>query len=137
MNVELTTEQQAFVRQGMESGRCSKEEDALRDALTLWETPERRRAELLSAVDEAEISFARGEGRKGNAKEELTQLAEDIKRRGLARLASNETKLINGATFRFFRSLPARNCEPQIGRREIPRFPSGASRSRIQVSNNF
>ena len=50
MNVELTTEQQAFVRQGMESGRYSKEEDALRDALTLWETRERRRAELLSAV---------------------------------------------------------------------------------------
>ncbi len=92
MNVELTTEQQAFVRQGMESGRYSKEEDALRDALTLWETRERRRAELLSAVDEAEISFARGEGRKGNAKEELTQLAEDIKRRGFAHLASNETK---------------------------------------------
>ncbi len=93
MNVELTTEQQAFVRQGMESGRYSKEE--------------------------------------------LTQLAEDIKRRGLARLASNETKLINGAIFRFFRSLPARNREPQIGRREISRFPSGASRSRIHVSNDF
>ena len=68
MNVELTTEQQAFVRQGMESGRYSKEEDTLRDALTLWETRERRRAELLSAVDEAEISFARGEGRIASSK---------------------------------------------------------------------
>ena len=92
MNVQLTPDQQAFVRQGMESGRYLQEEDALRDALALWETRERRRAEILAAVDEADASLARGEGRKGSTREDLSQLAEDIKRRGLARLASHETK---------------------------------------------
>ena len=92
MNVQLTPDQQAFVRQGMENGRYLQEEDALRDAMALWETRERRRAEILAAVDEADASLARGEGRKVSTREDLNQLAEDIKSRGLARLASHDTK---------------------------------------------
>ena len=86
MNVQLTPDQQAFIREGMESGRYLQEEDALRDALSMWEKRERRRAEILAAVDEADASISRGEGRIIRTREDLSQLGEDVKRRGLARL---------------------------------------------------
>lgn len=87
MEVQLTSDQKAFVREGIESGRYSREEDALREALSLWEHRERRRAEILAAVDQAEASFSRGEGRRITTREEAAQLAEEIKQRGMARLA--------------------------------------------------
>jgi putative addiction module CopG family antidote len=86
MEVQLTSDQKAFVRQGIESGRYNREEDALREALSLWEHRERRRAEILAAVDQAEASFARGEGRRISSREEAAQLADEIKQRGMARL---------------------------------------------------
>jgi hypothetical protein len=54
------------------------------------EEHERRRAEILAAVDQAEASLTRGEGRRITTREETTQLADDIKRRGLARLNAEE-----------------------------------------------
>jgi len=86
----LTDDQKAFVRDAIESGRYSREEDALREALSLWEGRERRRAEILAAVDQAEASFARGEGRRITTREEAAQLADEIKRRGLTRLAAEQ-----------------------------------------------
>jgi hypothetical protein len=49
---------------------------------------ERRRLEILTAVDRAEASMARGEGRTITTHEEVEQLAADVKRRGMARLAA-------------------------------------------------
>ena len=86
MEVQFTDDQKAFVREAIESGRYRCEEDALREALSLWEQRERRRAEILAAVDQAEASFGRGEGRRITTREETVQLADEIKRRGLARL---------------------------------------------------
>lgn len=90
MEVPLTDDQKAFLRKGIESGRYRHEADALRDALSLWEERERRRAEILAAVDPAEASLARGEGRTIATREDAAQLASDIKRRGMARLAAIE-----------------------------------------------
>ena len=90
MEVQLTEDQKAFVQQAIESGRYSREEEAVQDALSLWEQRERRRAEILAAVDQAEASFARGEGRRITTREETAQLANEIKRRGLARLGSQQ-----------------------------------------------
>ena len=59
----------------------------MKEALSLWEERERTRAEILAAVDEAEASLTRGEGRvvtEGSMRE----LAKDVKRRGRARLAA-------------------------------------------------
>ena len=92
MEVQLTDDQKAFVRQAIQSGRYSGEEDAVRDALALWEGRERRRAEILAAVDQAEASYARGEGHRITTREESVQLADDIKRRGLARLNAEENR---------------------------------------------
>jgi len=62
MNVELTPDQRAFVQKAIESGRFSKAEEAIQEALVLWEERERRRVEILAMLDEADASFARGEG---------------------------------------------------------------------------
>ena len=90
MEVQFTDDQKAFVRQAIQSGRYNREEDALREALSLWEDRERRRAEILAAVDQAEASFARGAGRKITTREEVAQVADGIRRRGMARFNAEE-----------------------------------------------
>ena len=90
MEVQLTAGQKAFVRNAIESGRLRREEDAVTEALSLWEERERRRLEILVTVDKAEASLARGEGRRVTTSEEAQQLAEDVKRRGIARLAAEQ-----------------------------------------------
>ena len=87
MEVQFTPDQKAFIRQALESGRLRREEDAVKEALSLWEERERTRAEILAAVDEAEASLARGEGRI-ITQESMSELAEEVKRRGRARLAA-------------------------------------------------
>jgi putative addiction module CopG family antidote len=90
MEVQLTPDQEAFIRQAIETGRLHRREDAVREAMSLWEERERRRLQILAAVDEAEASLARGEGRSVTTHEEVRQLAADIKRRGMARLAAEQ-----------------------------------------------
>jgi Arc/MetJ-type ribon-helix-helix transcriptional regulator len=90
MDVQLTPDQKAFVRQAIESGRLHREEDAIQEALSLWEERERERAEILAAVDTAEASLARGEGRT-ITQESMRQLADQVKERGRARLAAEQS----------------------------------------------
>jgi len=85
MEVRLTPDQEAFVREGIAAGRFQSEADAVAEALSLWEERERRRAEILAAVDEAEASLARGEGIV-ITEQSMREFAEDVKRRGRARL---------------------------------------------------
>lgn len=87
MNVELTVDQRAFLRKAIESGRVSREEEVIQEALALWEERERRRLEVLMMLDEADASMARGEGRE-ITEESMTTLAEEVKQRGRARLAA-------------------------------------------------
>jgi Arc/MetJ-type ribon-helix-helix transcriptional regulator len=89
MEVQLTPDQKAFVRQAIESGRLLSEEDAVKQAMSLWEERERTRAEILAAVDEAEASLARGEGRP-ITHESMQELRESVKQRGRARLAAEQ-----------------------------------------------
>ena len=87
--MHLTPDQEAFVRKAIEMGRFHREEDAVREALLLWEERERRRLEILAAVDEAEASLAHGEGQEITP-ESMRELAEEVKRRGRARLAAEQ-----------------------------------------------
>jgi len=89
MDVTLTPDQQLFIRQAVASGRLQREEDAVKEALSLWEERERSRAEILAAVDEAEASIARGEGRPVT-EESMRKLAEEVKQRGRARLSADQ-----------------------------------------------
>ena len=62
MEVELTRDQQALIRQAIEAGRLHGPEEAAKEALSLWEERERRRAEILASVDIAEASRAAAKG---------------------------------------------------------------------------
>jgi putative addiction module CopG family antidote len=87
MEVRLTPDQEAFIRQAIEAGRFHRPEDAVEEALSLWEDRERARLEILAAVNVAESSVARGEARSLTA-DSLRQLTDDVKQRNRVHLAS-------------------------------------------------
>jgi Arc/MetJ-type ribon-helix-helix transcriptional regulator len=88
MEVHLTPDQEAFIREAIENGRLHRKEDAVQQAMLLWEERERRRLEILAVVDRAEASVARGQGRSVTTHEQVTELVAEIKGRGVARLAA-------------------------------------------------
>jgi len=90
MEVLLTRDQEAFIRRAVETGRFMRPEDAVQEALSLWEERERARAEILAAVDVAEASLARGEGR-AITQQSMDELAAEVKQRGHGRIAEPET----------------------------------------------
>ncbi len=69
-------------------GRLHREEEVIEEALALWESRERTRAEILAEMDPAEVSLARGEGRI-ITEQSMLDLAEDVKRRGRARFLAD------------------------------------------------
>ena len=85
MEVQLTSDQKAFARRAVETGRLHSEEEAVHEALALWEERERGRAEFLATLDEARASLARGEGRV-ITQESMRELAAEVRDRGRARL---------------------------------------------------
>jgi Arc/MetJ-type ribon-helix-helix transcriptional regulator len=87
MEVRLTPDQEAFIRHAIETGRFHRPEDAVEEALGLWEERERTRAEILGAVETAESSLARGQGRTITP-DSMQQLADEVKQRGRTRLAA-------------------------------------------------
>lgn len=90
MEVQFTPDQRAFIRQAIEAGRVRSEEDALLEALSLWEERERARALILAEVDAAEVSFAHGAGRM-ITEQSVHDLAAEVKQRGRARLIGLRT----------------------------------------------
>src|ERR1700730_11321908 len=85
MEVQLTADQKAFARRAVETGRLHSEEEAVQEALVLWEERERRRLEVLSTLDDARAPLARGEGR-AITQESMRELAAEVRDRGRARL---------------------------------------------------
>jgi len=86
----IDSEKEALIRQAIASGRLHTPEEAAREAWELWAERERRRAEILAAVDEAEASLARGEGCRITTREEMAQFVDEIKQRGIARLNAEQ-----------------------------------------------
>ena len=89
MEVHLTPDHKAFVRQAIATRRFHRAEDAVQEAPSLWEGRERRRAEFLASLDDAKASLARAEGR-AITQESMRELAEEVKTRGQARLAAEQ-----------------------------------------------
>jgi Arc/MetJ-type ribon-helix-helix transcriptional regulator len=56
---DAAAEQQEFIRRAIDSRRVRSPEDAVREARALWIERERRRDEILAAIDLAEASLAR------------------------------------------------------------------------------
>ena len=88
------------MREAVASGRISNEEEAVRQALWMWEDRERQRVEILAAVGGAQASITRGEGRRIASEEELQQFADDFKSRGMARLAAGQNRRLTKSGFR-------------------------------------
>jgi len=88
MEVHLTPDQEELISRAISSGRFQSAEDAIEEAMSLWEDRERRRIEILAAVDVAEASLADGKGRIITERD-MQDLAGEVKARGRNRLASD------------------------------------------------
>jgi Arc/MetJ-type ribon-helix-helix transcriptional regulator len=86
MDVALTPDQEALVRQAIKTGRIERAEDVVTEALLLWEERELLRAEFAASLDQARASLMRGEGRL-ITRDSMQTLAEEAKQRLRARLA--------------------------------------------------
>ena len=89
MSAKLTPDQLAFAREAVQSGRFKSEDDAIAEALALWEKRERARTQLLADIDTADASIAAGLGRDVT-QQSMQDLANEVKQRGRARLAASE-----------------------------------------------
>lgn len=90
LQITLTAEQEAHVQRAIKSGRVDRPEDAVTDALLLWEEREALRTELLASLDDVRASIARGEGRiitQGS----MQALADDAKQRLRTRLTAEQS----------------------------------------------
>ena len=90
MEVNLTPDQRAFARRAVESGRLRSEQEAVEEALALWEERERKRAEFLLSLEDAKASLLAGEGRD-ITEESMQALAAEVKERGRSRLLAELT----------------------------------------------
>ena len=88
MEIDVTPDQQALIRHAIETGRLQTAEEAVKEALSLWEARERGREGFLARLDMARASIGRGEG-IAITQDSLRELAEDVKQRGRARLAAD------------------------------------------------
>jgi Arc/MetJ-type ribon-helix-helix transcriptional regulator len=87
MEIELTPEQDSLVSLGIEQGRFRRREDAVRDAMALWEERERAQIELLAELEAGEGSFDEDDPIL-DSDETIAAFFDDIKQRGRANLAA-------------------------------------------------
>ena len=84
MQITLTEAQEALVQRAVDSGRLSRAEDAVAEALLLWEEQQRAREALVASIEAERGAIARGEGIE-ITRISLRTLGEDVKRRGRER----------------------------------------------------
>jgi putative addiction module CopG family antidote len=89
MEIRLSPDQEELIRQAIEAGRFKNAEDAVQEALLLWERRERQAAlaEFRATLDAAEASIGRGEGIP-ITQQSMRDLAADVKRRGRVLISS-------------------------------------------------
>ena len=59
--MQFTTDQEAFIRRAISTGRYSTPEDAVKEAMARWVEQERARFHLLAAFDEADADLESGQ----------------------------------------------------------------------------
>ena len=112
MQVELTPDQEAFIRNAIADGRYRTPEDVVRDAMARWEESERRRLELLSTFDEAEADLISGKY-TDYTEATLSDLAEELKREARSlrdRQTGVSPEWAGAAALRSVRSLGTGGC---------------------------
>jgi Arc/MetJ-type ribon-helix-helix transcriptional regulator len=88
MEIHLTPGQEAFIREAVASGRVQRPEEAVEQAMHLWEERERTRLEILAALEAAELDLKSGRF-TDYTDESLPDLVDELKReaRSLRRAA--------------------------------------------------
>ena len=88
MEVVLTPTQESLIDAAVREGRLSGREDAMRQALALWEHEEMERRGLVAMIARADAEIERGEYVEVSTEEEIDALTADVIRRGQERLAA-------------------------------------------------
>jgi Arc/MetJ-type ribon-helix-helix transcriptional regulator len=78
VQIDLTPDQREFILRAIASGRFRREEDAVEEAMALWEERERARIEILAALDASEADLEAGRY-DDYTQEGSSRLAEDLK----------------------------------------------------------
>jgi hypothetical protein len=86
MEVHLSHDQEALIRESIAEGRLSRPEEAFEQAMSLWEERERSRMELLADIEAGDLSLAQGLGRTIRSRDELAQMVKDVSTRAAARM---------------------------------------------------
>jgi Arc/MetJ-type ribon-helix-helix transcriptional regulator len=87
MDVILTPDQERLIAEAVAAGRFRRGEDAVQEALALWERQENARQRFCESLDLAEASIAAGGGLPVT-EASMHELAEAVSRRGRERLAA-------------------------------------------------
>ncbi len=85
MEVQLSASQAELAQLAVAAGRLTNENDAVAEALELWEDRERQRLAFVASLDAATERCLRGEGRV-ITEQSVRDLASEVKTRGRARL---------------------------------------------------
>jgi putative addiction module CopG family antidote len=101
MEIRLTADQEELIRQAIEAGRFENAEEAVREALLLWERREREAAlaEFRATLDAAEASIGCGESIP-ITRQSMRDLAADVKRRGRVRMVARAPRRLWGTMYR-------------------------------------
>jgi Arc/MetJ-type ribon-helix-helix transcriptional regulator len=78
MEIHLTPDQEAFIREAIANGRVQRPEEAVEQAMLLWEERERTRLEILAALDDAEADIEAGRY-TGFSEETISDLIGELK----------------------------------------------------------
>lgn len=91
MEVILTPDQERLIAEAVATGRFQRREDAVREALALWEVRENALQRFRDSLDRAEASIAAGGG-SPVTEASMRDLAEAISRRGRESLSAKESR---------------------------------------------
>ncbi|GAB0119122.1 ribbon-helix-helix domain-containing protein [Acidisoma sp. 7E03] len=91
MDVTLTPDQERLIAEAVATGRFRRREDAVQEALKLWEAQENARLRFLQSLDRAEASIAEGGGLPVT-EVSMRELADSVIRRGRERLGAKEPR---------------------------------------------
>ncbi len=87
MEIQLTPEQDSFVKHAIKQGRVRDTADAISRAMDIFVERERRRMELIAEIEEGELCIQRGEYTE-YTEETFKNLPAIVAARGRARMAA-------------------------------------------------
>jgi Arc/MetJ-type ribon-helix-helix transcriptional regulator len=90
LEVDLTPDQTAFIQQAIDAGRLHRPEEAVREALSLWEEPASVAAPKFLPPSRSPKPHSLPAKAEFITEDSMRQLADEVKQRGRARLAAEQ-----------------------------------------------